>query len=834
MLYRQFVFAVLMLLVALPIWAQTTLKGVVVDSLTMQPIVGASILLNNVAKGTSTDNKGSFAVPIAGDISVVTARMLGYKPRSVVPSSLDSTLVIFLQREDNEIDVVSISRKVKYNRKNPATELIDLVIQHKSQNRLAKKDSLYFEQYEKIKFGIVNPSDGFQTKMGSMGFFFQNVDSTVIKGKTFLALYLEEKLSENYLKQNLKTPKRIILDHRKTDFPSRYVNNPNIEGAMNYILQPVDVYDESIFLVNRQFLSPIADNAKLYYKYWIIDTVRNEDGVFAKLRFEPFNPSDLLFNGVLQISLDGGYAVKAVDMYVNEQANLNFVNDLEVSLSYYPDKDGVMLQDTTRVRMFIGRKGKDAFFAERYSLNSKYDLSRAIPPDVFSGAPVETKKDAARSLTLVRPVRLSDFEQSTYADVERLNQDKTFRSMLAIGYVLAQSYFPLGKFELGPLEYMFHQNDYEGNRFRIGGRSTQELSDKVYLEGYLAYGTRDETFKFYTRAAVSLNGKAVTTFPAHYLEGTIQQDVFEPGKNLGMQKGDSFFQGLRRNRPFKWMDTDAYRLGHVVEFGNHISVATHLTHQRRYPVGNLVLPLSSDTTRFLDRINTNDVQVVLRWAPYEKFYYRNLTRSTVVEQYPVFTVQYNKGLKGFWGAAYNYDALRVSATKRWFMNQLGFGDMTVSVGKIWGALPYTLLEMPNIQESGDRHTISYDLTNSMEFVADQFVKTAYHHQLQGYIFNKIPLIKKLRLREIFGAQLFYGTLSDLNNPYISDRVIMFDKNNDGQVFTHALNSRPYVEGYAGLDNILRILRVQYMFRVNYLHNPNVTRDRIRVVLNINF
>src|SRR5690606_11410702 len=175
-------------------------------------------------------------------------------------------------------------------------------------------------------------------------------------------------------------------------------------------------------------------------------------------------------------------------------------------------------------------------------------------------------------------------------------------------------------------------------------------------------------------------GKSVASFPAHYLQFTVQHDIFDPGRNLGFRKGDSFFQSLRRNRPTKWLDTYAYQVRHMMEFGNHISLSTGFTHHRRKAIGDLRFVSSGNADILIPEINTNDLEFVLRWAPHEKFYYRNLSRQTIVEKYPVFTMQYNRGLKGFWGGNYAYDALSVSASKRFFLNQLGFADATLSGG----------------------------------------------------------------------------------------------------------------------------------------------------------
>src|SRR5690606_193672 len=340
--------------------------------------------------------------------------------------------------------------------------------------------------------------------------------------------------------------------------------------------------------------------------------------------------------------------------------------------------------------------------------------------------------------------------------------------MLVAGYLLAQGFYPAGPVEFGPLEYLYSRNNIEGNRIRLSGRTTLGFSEKLFIEGYLAYGTQDGAFKYFVRPTFSLNGQSVARFPAHYLQVAVQHDIFDPGRMLGFKKGDSFFQSIRSNRPTKWMDTYAYQLKHLIEFGNHVSLQSSFIHHRRRAIGDLQFLSSGDDPYDISKINTNELEFVLRWAPNEKFYYRNLTRRTVVEKYPIFNLQYNRGLKGFWDGDYAFDAVRASVSKRFFLNQLGFADATLSAGKIWGTLPYPLLEMPNVFKDEDtRHEIDFSMMRSMEFVADEFVRLAFEHQLDGFILNKIPLIKKLKLRELWGAKMFYGRLSDHNNPYIS-------------------------------------------------------------------
>ncbi|WP_182499725.1 DUF5686 family protein [Sphingobacterium cellulitidis] len=814
--------------------AQSFISGKVMEKENKLGIAGATVVDLSTKKATSADRNGVFSLQLDSSSKRLEIRAFGYKTLVTDIPEETNYSVFELSHESNRIEAVSISHKGKYsNRNNKAVELIDLVIKNKHKNRLSGKDSLKFDQYDKLKFGMLDPKVSNKQGMLGLNFLFRNIDTVSYPGKNLLSLYLEESNSKVYGKKDPSKFKKIITSQKKTEFDKRYINNPNIQEFLNYMFQQVDVYDESIYILNKQFLSPIADNGKLFYKYYITDTIFNSEGYFIQLKFEPRNNTDLLFTGVLQVSMDGTYAVKKADLKINKETNLNWVKEGSINFHYSKDESGVMLMDSTHTFLTFGIRKGESIFADRVSVNSNYELGTKFPGDIFVGPPTEVLPQAGITIPN-RPIALNEAEQNTYSNIETLNNKKSFKTMLAVGYLLSQGFYNLGKFEIGPLEYLYSQNNIEGNRFRIGGRSTQALTDKAFFEGYMAYGMDDSQLKYYLKSAITLNRKSVVTFPAHYIEGSVQSDIMEPGQQIGFLKGDSFFRSIRKNRPTKWFDTQAYQLQHVIEFGNHLSVTTGFTHRNQNTVGDLRLINSGDPNQLLTHIQSNEAHVDFRWAPFEKFYYRNLTRKTIIEKYPIFNVTYTHSLDGFWNTTYAYDKLTAAASKRFFLNQLGFADVRVIGGKIWGTLPYTMLELPNVKQKEDRHKIDFDMMNPMEFAADQYVKVGFYHQMQGFLFNKIPLINKLNLREVWGAQMFYGHLSDQNNPYISNNVVEFDRNKEGEILTYVPNREPYWEGTVGIDNILNVLKVEYVKRLSYKNLPNVRDDRFRFTININF
>lgn len=817
--------------------AQRKLWGQVMDKETNKPISRATVKVVGTNMGTSCDVHGQFEIPLKADSSIqIIVSALGYSDfrNSYIPTS--EKIKVLMEPSNTLIDAISVSSKKKYNNKNPAVELIDEVIKHKRINRMEKLPKHSFEQYDKLRFSLVDPPSAAQKGLGSMRFFFENLDTLSLPGSKLLTILMKEQLSDVYSSSEVSGSKKIVKSVLQTDYDERYINNHNIQSYLTYLFQDVDIYSENIFLINKLFLSPIANNAPVFYKYYIVDTVNTDAGAMVELNFEPRNKADLLLSGKLWVSMDGRYAVSKVHLSANKEANLNWVNRMDIDLRFIANEQQQMYLAYSDVQIMFGSSKKEALFGQKITQNSKFNYNADFPDILLSGAPLEILASAKDStlLTRDRPIPLAGAEANVYANVKALNANKNFKTIMAVGYLLAQGFYNLGPVELGPLEYVYSRNNIEGNRVRIGGRTTQLLSEKLFIEGYLAYGMDDQQFKYYVRPTFSLNGKSVATFPAHYLQLSVQHDIFDPGRNLGFRKGDSFFQSLRSNKPTKWMDTYAYQASHLLEFGNHLSIQSGFTHHRRRAIGDLNFISSGDPTLKLLAINTNELEFVLRWAPNEKFYYRNLVRTSIKEKYPIFNLQYNRGLSGFWDGNYSYDALRANVTKRLFLRQLGYADITLSGGKIWGTLPYPLLEIPDQYKEEDRHVVDYSLMRSMEFAADKFVRFSFDHAFDGFIFNKIPFIKKFKLRESWGVKMFYGELSDKNNPYKSSQVIHFDSDKEGNKLTHVLGDKPYWEAKAGIDNIFRLLRVEYIRRLNYLDLPNVDKDTYRVSLHLNF
>lgn len=818
--------------------AQEFLRGKVVDAQTGKGIAHVSINWVGEEGGGISDTLGYFKIQDIKQHRQLTFGAVGYERRTIdVHRGPDTLMTVRLTSKDNTLDMVVINRKNR-KPKDPAIALIEQVIAHRPQNHYTRIPEIRFDEYEKTQFGFVNPEDKAKKVPKPFRFLFENIDSTVFRGITIAPFYMEENYANVYSSHDPNRSKKIVTSHNQTELNPRFFNNDNWQTRFQTILRNVDLYENNIQVANKGILSPIATGATTFYKYHIADTVQIAGKDYIELHFEGKSKIDLLFYGVLLISDDTRFAVQQATLNIGKAANINWINDVQIDLGYSEFKNGSMIPVHTDLKILFGASKSDVLYGRR---ETKYLGHRtdSISNDNFAGVPVEKRyllQSAPKvPMIQVRPAPLSKAELEAYQKVDSVQNMRSFNQLVALGYLLAKGYYNAGKFEFGPLEYLYSRNNYEGNRIRLSGRTTRLFSEKAFIEGYTAYGDKDKEIKYYLSTAFTLNGERIVQFPANYLRFTVQHDVMEPGRNLGFLKGDGFFRSFGKNRPNKWQFNDFYRLDHLIEFGNHVSIGTAFTHTRRQPRGDLfyinTLP-SPDTIR---RVNTNDLQVILRWAPNEDFTYHNLDRGTVENKYPIFTLQYNRGLKGFWGADYSYDALRFSVFKRMFLSPAGQADFEFSGGRIWGKhLPYTLLELPDVPKDKAGPLVNFDLMATSEFASDQFLKLTYHHNWNGFFFNRIPLFRKLKWRELTGFKAFYGKLSDVNNPFVTPENIQFEADKNGIVQTKTLRNKPYVEGLVGVDNIFKLLRLEYKKRLSYKGGEGVPSDTFTASIHFNF
>ena len=828
--------------------SETVVEGTVIDARSKQYMPSVIISFVGTAKGTSTDSQGKYHLSATGAFTKIKISLIGYNSvfKDIVPGKTQTINVSLTEDRKLLAEVVIKSVKnAKYrNRGNPAVELIRQVIAHKSSNRVGNYDFVEYKQYERIFFSLSNLSERFKTKsiFKKYQFLFQEQDSAAIGGKTLLPFYMEEKISRNYYRKYPYAKKQITEGSKQVKYNENFVDNSGLTEYFNRMYQDVDIYDNNIGLLGNQMLSPIADGAPAYYKFFITDTIKDAVPQLIELSFTPRNETDLLFEGQIYITMDGNYAVQNATLTVNKNINLNFVRQMKILLAFEKNTDGRyhLSQSDLKADFGLNKKKEGGVYGERVVILTDFMSNHPHPEEVYKGPQLMMDPNSAGKSDdywlRSRPDTLSAAQRDIYKNIDSLQAIPSFKRTMDLITLLLAGYKNYGPFEMGPVNTFYNFNPVEGFRLRLGGRTTTTLSKRYYFETYVAYGFKDQKFKYFLSSTYSLNNKSIYSFPQEYVRASFQQDTKIPGQDLQFVQEDNFFLSFKRGKNDTWLYNDIFRLDYVHEYLNHFSYKFEFKKWNQSPAGSLMYQFitSDNTLGNINKLQTTELDLELRYAPQEKFYQGKLYRTPIPDKYPIFTLRYNQGINNLFGGQYNYQNLTGNITKRFYLSQFGFADVSTEGGYIFGKVPFPLLDIHHANQTYALQLQSYNLMNFLEFVSDHYAAINIDQNFNGFIFNKVPLLKKLKWREVISFKGLWGGVRAENNPVNDPSLLRFPVNAQGVPLTYTLNRGPYMEGSVGIANIFKLLRLDLVERFTYLDHPYAPKYGVRALVKLQF
>lgn len=817
------------------------ITGTVVDSLSRTPLPNVSIRVKNAAKGALTDSAGRFHLYVDKNARQLIVSNTGYKARTITLGNPpdEPYKIALVSSYTNLGDIVVKYKKSRYrNKNNPAVELIRQVIDHKAENQIGAYPYATYREYEKMQVSFDNlPKRLTNAKLlKNFHFMFENVDSTKFPGKRLIPVYIAENLTDNYFRRHPEKKKTVIVGQKSVNF-GEYIDMKGLTNVLTRMYEPVNIYDNNISLFTNMFVSPLSNVAPTFYMYYIRDTIV-EDGVkLVKLAFQARNPDDLLFRGTLYVTLDGRYAVKKAELSVSKHANLNFVREFNVTQEFGRDTSGrYYLAKSDMIADFGLSENGAGVFGERAFSYTQFAIPPTLPDSVFDSPGKE--KVAAMSVAAAtlpdsvwnrgRSIPLTTAEAKAYRNVDSLTGLKSYKRALDYITLLVAGYKQAGPFEIGPVGTFYSFNGVEGFKPRFGGRSTTHLSKRYYVESYVAYGLKDQKWKYYLGGTYSLNNQSIYKYPYNYLRASYQKDTKLPGEQDSFVDESSSFLSFKRGDDTKYLYNDIFNFEYIREFGDHFSYDLHYRYWRQHPGGSIEWLYEQSPNQFdsVTELTTSELSGTLRWAPHEQYYEGKVGRIPVANKYPIFTFRYAHGFKGLLGGEYNYSSYHLNIYKRVYLSPFGYSDITLDGGFISGKLPFPLLYIPWANQSYAYYIDEYNLMNFEEFVADKWAGVDIDHYFDGFFLNKIPLLKKLKLREVVEAKILFGGVSSENNPLLNPAQMKFPTTN-GVTSTFTLNGHPYIEASAGIGNIFKVLRLDLVHRFTYLDHANITSWGIR-------
>jgi hypothetical protein len=823
---------------------QTIVKGYIIDAITKKAVPYASIVFYNSKNGTYSDNNGYFILTNNTGIKKIKITSVSYEPLEVniIPGKTQE-LKILLEAQNTKLNeiVVNPGKNNYRNKDNPAVEIINNVVKNKDINSNKNFDYLEYKKYDKTQFALSNLSEKFMNRksLKKFSFIFENIDTTKLEGAKILPIYMKETLSNYYYQKNPEKSKEIINADKMVSFDG-YVNNQGMSEYLNYMYQNINIYDNTVTFVTNIFLSPIANSATKFYKYYIQDTTFIDGENCVKLFFSPRNNTDMLFNGFLYITLDGSFAVKKVDMSVNKNINQNWVKDVSIiqEFEYIQDFGRFIKSDEITIDFGVS-KNSMGIFGQRKVIYNNYLINKIIPDSIFEETKILQLEDVYEKNNEFwetnRPQELSKSEKGIYTITDSIKTIPAFKKTMDMLVLVIAGYKDLGKFEIGPVNTFYSYNPIEGNRLRFGGRTTPKFSEKINFDTYLAYGFLDKQFKYYIGTTYSLTKNTIYHFPVKYLKLSLQNETKIPGQELQFIQEDNILLSIKRGVNDKLFYDQTIKIEHLSEFENHFSYTFGYSFTKQEPAGSINFNTNDTDILSSDNqyINISEIYLNLRFAPQEKFYQGKQYRTPMTNKYPILNLYYNVGLKTL-GNNYNYQNLKINIYKRFYPGILGYTDMIFEAGKIFGEVSYPLLYMHRANQTYAYQLASYNLMNFLEFVSDEYISLNVDHHFNGFIFNKIPILKKLKLREVASGKILYGTLSNTNNPNYDNDLFKFPVDYEGNPITFTLEKEPYVEISVGVENIFKFFRVDVVKRLTYLNNPNVSDIGIRARFRFDF
>ena len=807
----------------------TRVSGRVFDSETKEPLPFVNIVFKGTRIGTTTDFDGNYLLTTDQKVDSILFSYIGYLPKTrPVKKGVAQEIKIELS-----VNSVSLKEVVIKPGENPANILFRKVVQHKDENDTKKLEAYEYETYNKIEIDINNISDKMKKRklLKPFSFAFDNIDSTNKDEKPSLPMFITETLSDYYFKKNPKFKKEVIKASKVAG-----IKNESVSQVLGNMYQQVNIYDNAILVIDKNFTSPLSDNGLLFYRYYLIDSLFLDNHWCYHLQFKPRRKQELAFIGNMWIA-DTTFAVKRLEMSIPDDANINYIVALNVIQEYNQvqnhwmlSKDKLVIDFALLDKKMMGVYGRKTTSYKNILINQPKEenfYSKTANLIVNEGASDKDNQfwEQARHDTL------SKNEESIYHLVDTIRTLPAFKRYSDLVKTLYGGYYVYKMIELGPLFSTYSTNTIEGSRIRLGGRTSNAFSRWFELNGYAAYGFKDMRYKAGAGFRWMLQKKPTRQMLAF----NYKNDYEILGQNANAFRQDNLFVSLFRRNPLSNLtQVEQYRGFYESEWFSGFSTKLILAHRVMTPLGNTQYRFTEDLidTFSIPNIKSSEIGLNIRFAYGERFLDGEFDRVSLGTKSPIFQIQFTEGFKGVLESNYDYKKIVINIEDRLRINPIGYTNYVLQYGKIFGKIPYPLLELHPGNETFAYDFYSFNLMNYFEFVSDEYASAFVSHHFDGFFLNRIPLLRKLKLREVATARAVVGKVNDTNRKAIifPDKLYTFNK--PGYTSSLFSNNKPYVEVAAGIENILKFFRVDAVWRLSYLDHPNIAKFGIRATVQV--
>ena len=855
-----------LLFMGLTISAQTQgmLTGVVTDVTTGDTIYYPSASYKGHDIAVSGTAKGQYTI-VRKEGLVLTFSAVGYAPvRVVVKASTPSVLNIKLKSDTRQLaEVVVRQKRGKYSRKNnPAVELMKRVIAAKKLTQLENHDFFQYTKYQKITLAMndITPTQIDSGFIGKRRWMLDQVELCPYNNKLILPISVDETVSQHIYRKQPKTERDIIKGQNSTGINQLIQTGDIMDIMLKDVFTDVNIYDKDVRLLRHHFTSPIGNSAISFYRYYIEDTVYVGKDLCYHLQFTPNNGQDIGFRGELYVVADSTLHVKRCNLTLPVQSGVNFVENLQVRQEFTQLENGewALSEDDMIAEISVYGLLQKAIVIRTTRLND-YAFDE-LPTKLFKGSARERREADAMMRAEAfwkkyRAVELSKSESSMSQFVHRVEQMKGFKYVIFGLKALIENFVETGgkdhpsKVDIGPVNTIFTRNFIDGFRTRISAQTTANLSKHWFLAGYMARGWGSKKNYYSGELTYSFNKKEYLPreFPKRTVSFKSTYDIMSPSDKFLRTDKDNVFTSLKWTKVDKMMFYNRQQLTFEREEEWGMKTTLSLRTEENEAVGALffeklsnpfpsIIYPDTDVSKLLHngKLRTTELRFELEIAPGRTFINTKQRRIAINLEAPVITLSHSMGLNGVLGGQYRYNFSEVGLLKRFWLRSWGKFDVQLHAGAQWDKVPFPLLIMPAANLSYIVQRGTFNLINNMEFLNDRYASVDLGWDMNGKIFNRIPLIKKLKWREFIGFKGLWGSLTDKNNPLllqnIGDETLMYFPEG-----SHVMNpKRPYMELIVGVHNIFKLFHIQYVRRLNYNELNTARKQGVRLMMRMSF
>lgn len=811
----------LLLLIASSVHAQLTLKGKVVDEFD-NPLPYVNVSLQNTNFGTTTDDDGRFFLKTKKYRGTLEVSFVGFETQTIRVNQKTKYLNIVLKEESDQLDevvVVSKPKKRLKKKENPAYKILKEVWKRKRKLGLNKVSHYQYKKHTAIEIGLNNLDTLFLKSI-----FKKNYDREIKQVRydnDGINYYIPVYLNENVTKVYGDNTRAIVREDIEAEKEEGLGAQGFVFDRMSNTFQNVDIFRNNITLLQKSFVSPISSNGFATYDYVLYDSIVENKKKLYNIYFFPRRDGDLAFQGNMWIA-DGNYAIKKIKMRVHPSINLNFVRALSFEKEFEVKNDSIYLPT---------RNAYDGDFTlvDKNESNKGLTIKKTV---TFESYLLDHPKPAAFYSQKIEKIRPDQFQRDstywtekgtiapkeTYSLIQTVKKKKKIKNITGFINTIANGYFNTGLgIQFGPFWTVFANNQVEGFRTKLGFRTFKTKDDRFRMNGHVAYGFKDKKFKY------GLEGRYLLSYQPRIAVGLgYQNDIEQLGStllNTTQLLGNSFGTTALFNRGDNFFLSKVHKI--AANFDYQIKLNLHvgfnLTHSRIRSASP-----AHFSTSYLDnqgKLQSNIVDVssdvYLSYTPGRFVYGLGVERRFGRNIFPTFVLNYRRGYKGPFNGTHSYHKIQFKYAQPILLGELGLLDATIEGGKTFGEVPVALLNPVPANQSFSLVKNTFALLNYYDFVTDTYAATHLEHHFNGFIFNRIPLLKKLKLRSLLTFRAAYGSISDANRA-INDGVV----NRAGTAnILYNTPSKMYYEYGVGIENIgygnLRFLRIDAIWRSNY-------------------